>query len=132
MQVFSPDWAVAYQQAINTSTTYASTSARWEEGKLALVLNRDDGSRGVLLDLLHGKCLEARSIPLDTALAEATFVITGDEATWREVLGGTLQPLMGIMRGKLKLTQGSIGKLMPYTLAANELVRCAQTLETEF
>lgn len=133
MRVFSIEWAAAYEQAINASSTYATASAGWEAGKLALVIQLADGtSRAVLLDLLRGKCLQAQSLTVDAAAAEAAFVIAGDETTWRDVLAGSLQPLMGIMRGKLKLTHGSIAKLMPYTNAATELVRCAQGIPTEF
>lgn len=133
MKVFSTEWAAAYQQAINASGDYATASAGWEAGKLALVIQfGDGGAQAVLLDLLRGKCLQAQSVGAEAAAAEAAFVIAGDEATWRDVLAGNLQPLMGIMRGKLKLTHGSISRLMPYTSAATELVRCAQGIPTEF
>lgn len=132
MQVFSPEWAQAYQAAINANTAYQAASKKWEEGAIALILVEGERNIGVLLELLHGTCLNATSLTGDAAKAGAAFAIEADQATWQEVLGGKLAPLMGIMRGRLKLSKGSIGKLLPYTQAATELVASAQTLPTEF
>lgn len=129
MKVFSAEWAAAFHDAINSNNAYAKSSANWELGKIALMLNDD---RAVLLDLLKGNCLGAESINPERAESQADFIIVGDENTWKEVLSGRLAPLMGIMRGRLKLSKGSISKIMPYALAATELVKSAQTLDTEF
>ena len=130
MLAFSPEWVAAYKDAINANDEYAKTAAKWTLGKIALVMK--DSNLAVLLDLQEGKCQEASAT--DTAIAEneATFVIFGDAQTWQDVLGGNLQPLMGFMRGKLKLTKGSIGKLMPYANASVALVKSAQDIPTEF
>lgn len=132
MKVFSEEWAQAYHDLINRSSAYQESSRTWREGKLALVLRREPEGVAVLLDLLEGRCLGVVSTSPDTAAGEAAFVIEGDEATWSEVLAGRLAPLMGIMRGKLRLSKGSIARLMPYTKGATELVNCAQQLPTEF
>lgn len=132
MKIFSPEWTQAYHTAINANEVYASTSKNWEAGPLALVLLRDGAGAAVLLELLHGACQAAHSLTPDEAHERAAFVIEGDEATWREVLGGQLQPLMGIMRGRLKLAKGSIARLLPYTAAATALVESARQLETEW
>lgn len=133
MKIFSPEWAQAYQLALNDNAAYAESSQRWEAGKLAMVLLRPDGnSAAVILDLLHGVCHGVISTTPEAAANDATFVIEGDEATWRNVLEGKLQPLMGIMSGKLKLSKGSLAKLMPFTKAAAELVNSARTLPAEW
>lgn len=132
MQIFSPEWVQLYQEAINQNEAYAKASAKWEEGKIALSMKRESGDAVVMLDLLQGQCLGAEAVDLETATEQATFIISGDEQTWREVLSGQLQPLMGIMRGKLKLTKGSIARLLPYSIASTELVRSAQNVGGEF
>lgn len=133
MKAFETEWTAAYQVAINANSAYAHSGAKWTLGKIALVLKTGDGAgHGVVLDLLEGKCLNAQAVSASAAEAQADFVIVGDESTWRDVLGGQLAPLMGIMRGKLKLTKGSIARLLPFTNAANELVKSAQSLKTEF
>jgi putative sterol carrier protein len=133
MKIFSPEWAQLYQTAINDNVAYADSSQKWEAGKLAMVLIRADGdSAAVLLDLLHGVCHGVVSTTPESAAAAAAFVIEGDETTWRNVLEGKLQPLMGIMSGKLKLSKGSLAKLMPFTKAAAELVNSARTIPAEW
>ncbi len=130
MKLFTQEWADAFAAALNDNAVYQEASRSWEEGSIALVL--DTAGTAVWLDLLHGRCLEARAVSAAEALTLATFVIAGDEATWKDVLAGQMQPLMGIMRGRLKLTKGSIGRLMPYTRAAAELVKSAQHIPAEF
>lgn len=132
MKVFSPAWAQAYQVAINQNAAYKNASQKWEEGAIALILTEGEESFGVLLDLLKGECLQATSTTGEAARTGAAFAIEADQATWQEVLGGKLAPLMGIMRGKLRLSKGSIARLLPYAQAATELVTSAQTLDTEF
>jgi putative sterol carrier protein len=132
MKVFSNEWAQAYFIAINHNQNYKDASQKWEEGSIALILIHPSNAVAVWVDLLKGECIASKSLPPETAIASATFAIEGDEATWKEVLNGNLQPLMAIMRGKLKLVKGSIARLLPYTKAANELVLSAQTIPTEF
>lgn len=128
MKVFSGEWAEAYHEAINQSEAYKKSGARWELGKLALVLE----DTGILLDLYQGNCRSASNISASDAETEADFVISGNSETWQKVLSGKLPPIMGLMSGKLKLSKGSIGKLMPFTKAAIDLVASAQHLDTEF
>ncbi|MCU0515007.1 MAG: Fis family transcriptional regulator [Anaerolineae bacterium] len=132
MKVFSQDWAHAYHLAINANPKYAATSPNWEWGKLAMVLREATDSRAVLLDLFRGDCRGVSSVTAETATAEAAFVIEGSEAIWREVLEGRLAPLMGLMTGRLKLSKGSLARLMPYTTAAAELVNSARQVPSEF
>ncbi len=132
MHVFSTEWAQAYKEAINANPKYEASSKNWEEGSVALILTDGERSEGVLLELLRGKCLSATRMDGAAAREAAAFAIEGDQATWQEVLGGKLAPLMGIMRGRLKLSKGNIAKLLPYTQGAAELVASAQTLDTEF
>jgi len=133
MLIFSDEWTQAYQDAINANPQYSATSQNWNHGALAMViLFSDQSNSAVLLDLAGGECLSATSTTQAEVMTEASFVIEGDMQTWQTVLNGDIQPLMAIMRGKLKLTKGSIGKLMPFAKSAIELVNSAQTLETEF
>ncbi len=133
MRVFSEDWAQAFYHAINANDAYRAASQQWEAGPLALILRHADGEESaILVDLWRGACRSAQRVLPSEAMTQATFVIYGEEAAWQEVLGGHIQPLMAIMRGKLKLQKGSLAKLMPYTKAAIELVSSAQTVPTEF
>lgn len=133
MQIFSESWASAYQDAINQNPKYATTSQNWNHGALAMTTTFADGTdHAIILDLAGGECLSAQVVTHTEAQAQASLVIQGDLGAWQDVLNGKIQPLMAIMRGKLKLTKGSIGQLMPFTQSAIELVNSAQQIETEF
>ncbi|MGB7337901.1 MAG: SCP2 sterol-binding domain-containing protein [Phototrophicaceae bacterium] len=128
MQAFSQEWATAYHQAINADQAYATSGAKWSLGKLALVLDE----QAVLLDLDQGQCHSVNSMHASEARTDAAYIIEGNAAVWQDVLSGKVAPLMGIMSGKLKLTKGSIGSLMPFAKAAVDLVDSAKKLDTQF
>jgi putative sterol carrier protein len=132
MKLFSEEWATTYKNVINTSESYKNSSVNWQEGSIALVATQNNEFIGVLLELEKGVCLSSKPTTIEEANQLASYIIQGDIQTWKEVLSGSLQPLMGIMRGKLKLIKGSLTRLIPYTKAANELVLCAQNIPTEF
>ncbi|HET9225671.1 MAG TPA: hypothetical protein VFR31_03330 [Thermoanaerobaculia bacterium] len=46
------------------------------------------------------------------------------------MLDGELEPISGIMRGKLKLARGSLATLLPYVPAPKQLVVSATRVET--
>ena len=52
--------------------------------------------------------------------------------TWKRVLAGDLEPIFGIMSGKLELARGSLAKLVPQIAAARELVAAAARIDTVF
>ena len=83
---------------------------------------------GVYLDLHDGV---SRSARLATAhdYAGARYVLSATLAVWHEMLSGMLAPTMAILRGKLKLTKGSVAELMPHVQAAQALVRVAAEIE---
>ncbi len=134
LKLFSQPWAEALKDVINASEDYRKASTRWQAGPLALVMKAAprygfDESVAVLLDLHRGECRNAQSIAPDAAENDATFVIEGDYTSWQRVLKGEAQPLGMIMRGKLRLRKGSLGKLMPFTQSAQELIHCAQKVK---
>ncbi len=130
-RLFSQPWADNFQKAINGSVAYRKASTKWEAGSLAFVItvgssNGFQDGAAVLLDLHKGHCRSAQSTSIKEVQARAAFVIEGDYNAWMKVLKGKAKPLMMIMRGKLKLSKGSLRKLLPFTQSAQELVNCAQ------
>lgn len=128
MKVFSAEWASAYYEALSQNEAYKQSGAKWDLGQLALVMDEE----AVLIDLHEGHCRSIHAVSAADAQTQANFIIEGNRIIWQKVLAGELAPIMGIMSGKLKLTKGSIGKLMPFTKAAIDLVQSAQELETDF
>ncbi len=135
LDAFGQAWADAYQAALNSNEAYADAGADWE-GPIALKLRAapDHGipeDRAVLLDLWHGQCREATALAAAAAEEQAEYVIEADRSTWRKVLDGDLDPLKGLMFGKLKLTKGKLRKLIPYTKASQQMVASAQDVPTD-
>jgi putative sterol carrier protein len=58
-------------------------------------------------------------------------VIRAPYSRWKDVLRGDLDPVKGMMQGKLRV-QGDLPTIVRYVRAANELVRLTGTVETEF
>ena len=63
--------------------------------------------------------------------AASTYVISAPYSRWREVLEGDLDPIRGMMQGKLRV-QGDLPTIIRYVSAANELVHLTGTVVTEF
>jgi putative sterol carrier protein len=130
----SEEWMTIYQERINASAEYREAAATWE-APIAFAFEAEP-DRGVpedlwaMLDLWHGECRDARML----APAEgerAPFVIRAPYSRWKEVLRGDLDPVKGMMQGKLRL-QGDLATIVRYVRAANELVHLTTQVPTQF
>jgi len=125
--LFSDAWARACQIELNASAAYREAGATWE-GAVVFIRENGEGASGVYVDLFHGECREARELrEEDQDLAP--YVIRGDEPVWTEVLGGTLDPLMALASGRLRLIKGSLGALAFHIRSARELVAAASRVQ---
>jgi len=132
--LFTETWATALGEALQRSDSYRVAAKGWEgsiilEWNDAPISSMSAGAMGcgVFLDLHHGECRAARMATMQD-YAAATFVLSTDLTVWNGLLSAQITPTMALIRGKLKLKQGSIGALMPHVSAASELVRVAQTV----
>jgi putative sterol carrier protein len=130
----SEEWLKEYVQRINDSEGYREAAATWE-GDVAYVIEAEP-DKGVAedtwawLDLWHGECREGKLVTPDEG-EKARFVIRAPYSRWKEVIKKELDPVKGMMQGKLKL-KGDLPTIIRYVKAANELVNLAQTVPTEF
>ncbi|HSB55939.1 MAG TPA: SCP2 sterol-binding domain-containing protein [Gemmatimonadales bacterium] len=129
--IFSDDWARACALVLNQGEGYRAAAATWEA---IIVLTMTEvapkgGERRVLLDLFQGACRAARAGNADDETG-AHYVMSGSELAWRQVLTGTVPPLMAIMTGKIRLAKGNLMELLPYVSAARELVMAAAKVPT--
>jgi putative sterol carrier protein len=130
----SPEWLAEYVERINASPAYREAAATWE-GDVAYVIEPEP-DRGVAqevvawLDLWHGECRGARIVTAEEG-EKARFVIRAPYSRWKEVIRKELDPVKGMMQGKLKL-KGDLPTIVRYVKAANELVNLAQTVDTQF
>ena len=136
MSVFATEeWFKEYIDAINESKDYREAAATWE-GDVCYVFEPEP-DRGVpreiwsWLDLWHGACRGARyDFPPEEG-ARAKFVIRAPYSRWKEVINKELNPVKGMMQGKLKLT-GDMPTIVRHVRAAEELVNIAASVPTEF
>jgi len=135
MAIFpSDEWIAIYGDRINASSEYREAAATWE-GAIAFVFEAEP-DRGVredlwaFLDLWHGECRDARMIAPGEG-EQAPYVIRAPYSRWKEVLRGDLDPVKGMMQGKLKV-QGDLATIVRYVRAANELVHLTMQVPTQF
>ena len=135
MAVFpSDEWLRIYRERIDDSPEYREAALGWE-GDIAFVFEAEP-NKGVphdlwaWLDLWHGECRDARMVEADDG-HRAPYVIRAPYTRWKDVLSGDLDPVKGMMQGKLKL-QGDLPTIIRYVRAANELVHLTMSVPTEF
>lgn len=130
----SDEWLRIYRERINDSPEYRDAAAEWE-GDIAFVFEAEP-NKGVpeelwaWMDLWHGECRDAHMVTPDGEVT-APYVIRAPYTRWKDVLRGDLDPVKGMMQGKLKL-QGDLPTIIRYVRAANELVHLTMSVPTEF
>lgn len=131
----SAEWLDAYAAKINASPEYAEAAATWE-GDLTYVFGAEP-DKGVpadvwvWMDLFHGACRSQRYDVGEVDGSAAKFLIRAPYTRWKEVMTGDLDPIKGMMTGKLKL-KGNLATLVRYTRAAKVLVSLAGEVETHW
>ena len=135
LELFSEAWALQASEVLKASEGYKNAAKNWE-GAMVMTMQADASlgipeARSVYFDLWHGDCREARAASASD-IAGAPYVISADAFTWKQVLEGKLEPIAGLLRGKLKLVKGNMAVLARYVLAAKELVLGATKVETIF
>jgi putative sterol carrier protein len=131
----SKEWLDEYVVRINESPEYREASATWE-GDIAYVFEAEP-DKGVQdevwawLDLWHGECRGSKYGISPEEGEKAKFIIRAPYSRWKEVIRKELDPVKGMMQGKLKL-KGDLPTIVRYVKAANELVNLAASVPTEF
>jgi len=131
----SDEWVAAFGDEINASEEYRIAGKPWTHGVTALVVNADPSiglaePYGIWLDLDQGVCRNARYCDVDEAQT-APFCIFGDYARWKQVIHKELEPVKGMMQGKLKL-KGNLQIIVRNVKAAQALVNCSTRVPTAF
>jgi putative sterol carrier protein len=130
----SQGWFEAFQVQINASAHYRETAADWE-GDIAFRIGAEPDRRVPedlwgYLDLWHGRCRDARAIVASDADA-AAYTLSAPYSRWKDVVQGELDPIKGMMQGKLRV-RGDLPTIVRYVKAANELVRLTGLVDTDF
>ena len=130
MKVMSEEWWQTYEEKINSNPAYEE-AASWWEGDFIFDVQPGGAFTGhirAFVGLLHGKCTGARLIKEGEPDPEVEFVVAGTYDNWLKVLQKELDPIQGMMAGKLRLT-GNMAKIMRAVKAAQELVNSTTMIE---
>jgi len=134
-EIFTEEWAQLWHEEINANEAYKKAAAKWE-GAIGMVMTTNPSmgiseTRVVVADLWHGDSRSAWATD-EAALDDVPYVIKATPETWKRVLAGKLDPIVGLMGKKLKLAKGGLFALLPYAKAAKELVNSAISVDTIF
>lgn len=128
----SDEWVKALMEKLNSSPGYKSAAKSWE-GDFAFVVTPGGSIKeeiALYMDLWHGECRSARQLASPTELSPE-FVLSAPVSTWQKVLSGQLDPIRALMGRQLTL-KGNMMKVIKAPQAAIEMVKCAQTLSTDW
>lgn len=133
LRPFTPEWASAFRDAVEADAHYREVSAKWT-WPVALVLDAAPELGyvepiAIELALDRGRCQGAVIRPVGAVTAP--FVLRASYATWKLVVKGELDPLAGVMRGRIHV-QGSLTTLMLHARSATALCHCARAIPTSF
>lgn len=131
---FTPEWVALYEKSIKEDAEYKEVAKDWE-GTVVLHVQAKpeyglDQDLYVFLDLWHGDCRSARIVPKSVGEA-GDFVITGTMDRWIQVGKKELDPVKGMMQGKLKL-KGDLPTIVRNVRAASRLVDISASIGGKF
>ncbi|MGD2147291.1 MAG: SCP2 sterol-binding domain-containing protein [Anaerolineae bacterium] len=128
----SDEWIKALSDQLNESDSYERSAKDWE-GDFVFVVRPDEAypaTAYLYLGLYHGKSPAAAMVE-SLEERDVEFVIGAPFSTWRRVIEGKLDPIQGMMTGRLKLS-GNLMKIMRYPKAAQEIVACCALVPTDW
>lgn len=130
---FSPEWADAFRAAVESDAAYRRAAAGWT-WPMAFVLDPAPelgfpSAVAVELALDRGRCHGAAIVAPEAV--RAPFVLRAPYATWKAVVTGALDPIVGVTLRRIAVT-GPLMTLLAHARAATALCRCAQAVPTLF
>ncbi|MBI5489382.1 MAG: SCP2 sterol-binding domain-containing protein [Deltaproteobacteria bacterium] len=133
----SAEWVAAFKDAVNGNPAYKASGREWTHGVITLVVSANPGlglaeDTCMWLDLHQGVCRDAKIVGRTETDAGSAFVIVGDYARWKQVIRKELEPIKGLMQGKLKLAKGQLPVIVRFVQAARDLVESATMVPTTF
>jgi putative sterol carrier protein len=128
------EWFQAFIVRINASDEYKVAAGDWE-GDVAFLVEAEPDlgvARDVwgYLDLWHGVCRGGGVVTAERG-SSAAYLLSAPYTRWKHIVLGQLDPIKGMMQGKLKV-RGDLPTIVRYVRAANELVRLTGEVDTVF
>jgi len=133
----SAEWTAALKIALNNDRAYREVGKAWTFGAVAMIVRSDpangvERAAGIILDVHAGECRSARFVEGTDDPADAEFVIVASYARWKDVIEGKLDPIKGMMEGKLKLTRGHLPTIIRFVEPSRLVVSSASKVPTDF
>jgi putative sterol carrier protein len=133
----STEWVASFKDAVNGNPAYKTSGREWTHGVITLVVAANPAiglaeDACMWLDLHQGVCRDAKLVKRAEADSGSAFVIVGDYARWKQVIRKELEPIKGMMQGKLKLSKGQLPIIVRFVQAARDLVESATMVPTAF
>jgi len=131
---FSPEWLGLWEKFLQTDPKYKEVAKDWE-GVVVLHVQKNpdcgvDQDMYIHMDLWHGDCRAIRYVPAEVGKNSA-YVITGSIERWVSVGKKELDPVKGMMQGKLKL-KGDLPTIVRNVKAALRLVETSADVGGKF
>jgi len=134
----SREWAEEFCKAINESEGYRRSAKGWVWPILFKVTDLPDelrkiyagGNPGMKVELDNGVCKGVAWYD-DSEGVDSPYIISAKYSDWLDVINGKVHPVSAFVRRRLKLEKGSFATIMRYSMAAVELVKCAQKVGIE-
>jgi putative sterol carrier protein len=130
----TPEWVMAYEKLVQQDAPYKEVAKDWEGSVVIHILAKPeialDEDIYLWMDLWHGDCNFMRLVPKEKG-ESGDFVITGEFDRWKAVMAKELDPVKGMMQGKLKL-RGDLPTIVRAVRAAQRLVELTGMLDTKF
>ncbi|APS00555.1 SCP2 sterol-binding domain-containing protein [Pajaroellobacter abortibovis] len=132
----SVEWTNAYREAINANQAYREAAQDWTHGIVAMVVEKEPSvglaeSMALHLDVERGKCRSCLLVKADE-VHDASFVIVGTYAQWKQVVKKEIDPIKAMLQGKLQLVKGHMPTIIKYVKASKELVASIACVPTQF
>ncbi|MEM6956783.1 MAG: SCP2 sterol-binding domain-containing protein [Myxococcota bacterium] len=133
----SPEWTAAFADAVNNNEVYRTHGKPWTFGSVAMVVEKGsapgiESDVGMILDVHQGECRGAELVEGMEAVEASPFIIVAPYERWKKVINGELDPIKGMMEGKLKMTKGNLPTMLRFVMSSRALVTSATAVPTEF
>lgn len=132
----SDQWFGELEDRLNSNETYSEQATGWGtdfDGDFIFTIEAGDGlseSVHYYIGLHDGECTETYEVSNPAGEGNG-FEMSGDYASWKELVRGELGAIEGIMSGDFEL-DGSMNTLLKYQDAATTFVGTCSEIDTEF
>jgi putative sterol carrier protein len=130
----TPSWLYAFETLIKEDPEYRQVGKGWHGTVIEhIVADPEVGLEEdmfLMMDLEDGECRSVRLVPAEAG-EKGDFVLTAPYERWKQVMLGELDPVKGMMQGKIRL-RGDLPTIVRYVKASTRLVNLVGQVDTIF